>query len=158
MSSYPPAPSYSEPGHSPAGPPSIDQPYPGAPLGVAVRRFFTKYATFSGRASRSEYWWWTLVAVLVSVVLNILSRAVGGGSMMMGSGHMNAGTSVISIISLLWSLATVVPSLALAWRRLHDTNRSGGWWFLILIPFVGVIILIVWFASASRPEGARFDR
>ncbi|WIB65644.1 DUF805 domain-containing protein [Curtobacterium sp. MCBD17_040] len=71
---------------------------------------------------------------------------------------MTAGGIVIFVISTAWSLATLVPGLALAWRRLHDTNRSGRWYLLLLIPVVGAIILLVWFAGQSRPEGARFDR
>jgi uncharacterized membrane protein YhaH (DUF805 family) len=64
------------------------------------------------------------------------------------------------VIALAWvvSLGLLVPSLALVWRRLHDTNRSGGYYFMGLIPFVGPIILIVFFASASDPGGARFDQ
>ena len=58
----------------------------------------------------------------------------------------------------LWALATFIPWLALSWRRLHDTNRSGGWWFIGLIPFVGGIILLVFFLLPPNPEGARFDR
>ena len=57
-----------------------------------------------------------------------------------------------------WALAIVVPSLALIWRRLHDTNRSGGYFFLALIPFVGSIILLVFMLLDSNPAGARFDR
>ncbi len=57
---------------------ALDQPYYGAPLGAAVQRFFKKYATFTGRASRSEFWWWVLVNVVVVGVLNILSAVTGG--------------------------------------------------------------------------------
>ncbi|PPF62614.1 DUF805 domain-containing protein [Clavibacter michiganensis] len=139
--------------------PPIDQPYYGAPIGAAVKRFFTKYATFSGRASRSEYWWWTLVVIIVSIVLNVLSLALGGSGIGQGdTSSMTAGATVITVIASLWTLATIIPTLALAWRRLHDTNRSGAWYLLVLIPLIGSIILIVWFASAAKPEGQRFDR
>jgi uncharacterized membrane protein YhaH (DUF805 family) len=142
---------------TPAVEPPLDKPYYGATIGIAARRFFKKYATFSGRASRSEYWWWTLIAVLVSFVLNIISFAVGGGGV--GTREdMTPGATVVTIIAGFWVLATIVPSLALIWRRLHDTNRSGAWYLLILIPLVGAIILLVFFVGESKPEGQRFDR
>jgi uncharacterized membrane protein YhaH (DUF805 family) len=141
------------------GEPPLDQPYYGAPIGAAAKRFFTKYATFSGRASRSEYWWWALVNVIISAVLNILSLALGGmGVGQVGTESLPAGAVAINVVAGLWGLATIIPTLALAWRRLHDTNRSGAWYLLILIPLVGAIILIVWFAGPAKPEGQRFDR
>jgi uncharacterized membrane protein YhaH (DUF805 family) len=141
------------------GEPPLDQPYYGAPIGAAAKRFFKKYATFSGRASRSEYWWWTLFNVIISVVLNILSLALGGmGVGQFGTESLPAGAAAINVVGGLWAIATFIPTLALAWRRLHDTSRSGAWYLLILIPLVGTIILIVWFAGPSKPEGQRFDR
>ena len=64
------------------------------------------------------------------------------------------------IFVVIWviSLGTLIPSLALVWRRLHDTNRSGAYYFLGLIPIAGPIILLVFLASASNPAGARFDQ
>lgn len=157
--SYSQPPAYQGESKSLPGEPPLDQPYYGAPIGAAAKRFFKKYATFSGRASRSEFWWWTLIAGIVSIVLNIILGAAGGNTMgTTGGASMSGGATVVTIITGLWGLATIVPTLALAWRRLHDTNRSGGWYFLGLIPFVGAIILIVWFASVGKPEGQRFDR
>ena len=101
----------------------------------AVQVCLSKYATFHGRARRSEYWWFALFNLIVSVVAAIIDRALGGGQ----------------IFQVLVSLALFLPSLAVAIRRLHDTNRSG-WWILIgLIPLVGFIILIVWFCTDSAP-------
>jgi uncharacterized membrane protein YhaH (DUF805 family) len=157
MSSNTSMPAYQPSPHESGGVPTIDQPYYGATIGVAVKRFFTKYATFSGRASRSEYWWWVLVAALVGVVLNIVSAALGGTAMN-GGGSMSPGGTAVLVIEAVWGLVTIVPSLALAWRRLHDTNRSGAWYLLVLIPLVGGIILIVWFAGQPKNEGRRFDR
>ena len=156
--SYSSQPAAAQP-YSQGGEPPLDQPYYGAPIGAAAKRFFKKYATFSGRASRSEYWWWTLIVIIISFVLNMLSLALGGNGVdQNGAMTMSAGASVINIIAGLWALATIIPSLALAWRRLHDTDRSGAWYLLILIPLIGAIILIVWFASPAKPEGQRFDR
>lgn len=155
--SYSPPPAYqgSNAANSNGGEPPLDQPYYGAPIGAAVRRIFKKYATFSGRASRSEFWWWYLVNTLVSIVLNVISTATRSSD---PQHPITAGGIVVYIILGLYSLAILVPSLAVAWRRLHDTNRSGAWYFIGLIPIVGTIILIVFAASASKPEGQRFDR
>lgn len=146
----------SDPG--PEGEPPLDRPYYGAPFGIAVKRFWKKYATFSGRASRSEYWWWTLLASIISVILNIIVIALRGHAGTSGAMTMTAGSVAVTVITWFWSLVTLVPSLALAWRRLHDTNRSGAWYLLLLIPFVGAIILIIWLASKEKLEGQRFDR
>ena len=145
---YPSAPSY--PG--PAG--GLDQPLRGATIGQAFSRFWKKYATFSGRASRSEYWWMTLISVIVSVVISAIGIAAAGGDVAAA----NSSTGVDDLLTGIWGLATLIPSLALAVRRLHDTNRSGWFVLLGLIPLVGWIILIVWYASGPNPAGVRFDR
>ncbi|MGW3054884.1 DUF805 domain-containing protein [Streptomyces goshikiensis] len=93
-----------------------------------------KYATFSGRARRQEFWMFFLCNLAVAIVIAIIDAVVGANS----------------IISILYSLATLLPTLALSVRRLHDTDRSG-WWLLIeLIPFIGWIVLIVFFATEGK--------
>lgn len=134
--------------------PTLDQPYPGASFGTAVKRFFAKYATFTGRASRSEFWWWFLANAIVASVLSSFAD-IGGGATG-ASGPTGLYISLNSVLGV-WELATLVPNLALAWRRLHDTNRAGPWWLLTLIPVVGWIIVIVLEAFPSDPQGARFD-
>jgi uncharacterized membrane protein YhaH (DUF805 family) len=111
-------------------------------FGDAISTCFGKYATFSGRAVRSEYWFWVLFSVIVLVVLNIIQFTVSafGGSMLL----------------LLFELATVVPSIAVAARRLHDTDRSGWWQLLAFIPIVGFIILLVWYCQPGTPGANRF--
>ena len=139
----------------------LSAPLYGASFGQAVTRFFRKYATFSGRASRSEYWWWTLASVIVSAVLYGLMMGLGfSGATPTETGGVAPGPmfGIAAALYGLWALAIVVPSLALIWRRLHDTNRSGGFFFLALIPFVGSIILLVFMLLDSDPAGARFDR
>ncbi|MGB3546511.1 MAG: DUF805 domain-containing protein [Saprospiraceae bacterium] len=97
------------------------------------------YANFEGRARRQEYWMFFLVSIGISVALNILALIFGSISDILGG--------LVSIVGLLYSLAIFVPSIAVAVRRLHDTNRSG-WMLLIgLIPLIGVIILIVFLAT-----------
>jgi uncharacterized membrane protein YhaH (DUF805 family) len=135
-------------------------PYYGAPIGEAAKRFFKKYATFTGRASRSEYWWWTLVSGVVSIVLNIIMSVAGaaGATVDAASNTVPGPGAVVGVILLvIWGLAVIVPSLALVVRRLHDVNFSG-WMILIgLVPFVGGLALLVFMLLPSKPEGQRFD-
>jgi len=136
----------------------LDAPLRGANFGQAFVRFFKKYAIFHGRASRSEFWWWYLASVVISGVLYGLAYTVGNPMMVNEDGVPTPVFSAILIPYYIWGLATFIPWLALAWRRLHDTNRSGAWWFIGLIPFVGWIILLVFFLLPPDPAGARFDR
>jgi uncharacterized membrane protein YhaH (DUF805 family) len=158
--SFPPAPPPPPYLASPGEPP-LWAPYYGASIGVAFSRFWKKYATFSGRASRSEFWWWYLISVIFAIVFEIVFVSVGAASTVVDSstGSVTFSPAYWIILAVLWivSLAILVPTLAISWRRLHDTNRSGGYYFLGLIPFAGGIILIVLLASASDPGGARFD-
>jgi len=139
----------------------LSQPLYGATFGQAVTRFFKKYATFTGRASRSEFWWWFLVNALVGTVLYVLTLVLGAGGATFdattGASTPGPGIVVGIVLSSIWFLATVVPWLALVWRRFHDTNRPGAFYFLGFIPFVGGIIVLVMLALPSDPAGARFD-
>ncbi|WP_314454745.1 DUF805 domain-containing protein [uncultured Microbacterium sp.] len=140
--------------------PPLDQPYYGAPLGAAVRRFFAKYATFSGRASRSEYWWWVLVGAVVGTVLNALPTLTDGIRIEAdGSATITGPLGVIlGLVWLVWAVGTFLPTLAVLVRRLHDTDRSGFWVFIGLVPLIGILVLVVFTVLGPRPEGARFDR
>lgn len=143
----------SAPAHN--GEPPLWAPYYGAPLKAAVKRFWKKYATFSGRASRSEYWWWTLVAAVVGFAINLL----GGGATIDPSTGMPAGGSPFGmILAFLWFAATVIPSIALIIRRLHDVNMSGWLLLIILVPFLGALALLVFMILPSNPAGQRYDQ
>ncbi len=96
-----------------------------------------KYATFGGRARRTEFWMFALINFIISAVLNIVQRSTG--------------STIVLVISVLYSLAVLIPGIAVTVRRLHDTGRSGGWWFIVLIPIVGAIILIVFCAQDGQP-------
>ena len=98
------------------------------------------FANFRGRARRAEYWWFTLANVLVVIALGILAGAVNG----------------LWVLSSLYVLAMVVPSVAVAVRRLHDTDKSG--WFLLLgvVPFFGGLILLVLMLIDSTPGANRY--
>lgn len=162
--------------------PPINMPWYGIDFVNAIKRFFTKYATFSGRASRGEFWWVMLFLFLVSFVFNMLTRA----------------SSFFNVLSAIWGLAILVPQIALAVRRVHDANLPGGWVALpygievvgamvisfsmvgtvasglsgssggvgggmagiligSLIMLAGAVTAIVLFAKQSDPQGARFD-
>ena len=105
----------------------------------AVSSVFHNYANFSGRARRSEYWYFVLFNLIVGVVLGIIDAILGENSLL------------ATAISGLYSLAVLVPSLAVCWRRLHDIGKSGACWFLIFVPLVGAIILVIWFLKDSQP-------
>jgi len=113
-------------------------------FGAAISSFFTKYATFSGRARRSEFWFVVLFTSLVSIVISIIAP----GPFMEFNGVM---VQQQSMLSNLWSLATLIPSLALTWRRLHDVNKSGNYFFFVLIPIVGAILLFIQLVKDSAP-------
>lgn len=98
-----------------------------------------KYADFSGRARRSEYWLFTLFIVLVEIAYFILVSAIGGGT----SGNMNPIGMVLSGLYFLFVLGILIPSLAVSFRRLHDTDRSAWWLLIALLPFVGGLVLLV---------------
>lgn len=195
--SYDQMPPAAAPGYAPAHPgmpvgapygatatePPINMPWYGIDFVNAIKRFFTKYATFSGRASRGEFWWVMLFLFLVSFVFNMLTRA----------------SSFFNVLSAIWGLAILVPQIALAVRRVHDANLPGGWVALpygievvgamvisfsmvgtvasglsgssggvgggmagiligSLIMLAGAVTAIVLFAKQSDPQGARFDR
>ena len=111
-------------------------------FGEAIQSVFSKYATFSGRARRSEYWYFVLLQVIVTAVLNGLYSATE--------------SVAFSAILVLFDLALLVPSLAVCWRRLHDIGRSGAYYFFVLIPLVGWILLLVWMCQASQPGANQY--
>ena len=103
------------------------------------------YVNFQGRARRKAYWMFVLFNIIAIVVLGMIDGALGLG-----------GQSGYGILSGIYSLAIILPGLAVAVRRLHDTGRSG-WWMLIgLVPVVGPIVLLVFFVQDSQPGGNQF--
>jgi uncharacterized membrane protein YhaH (DUF805 family) len=101
-----------------------------------------KYAQFSGRSHRREYWMFFLVNTLISVLLNVIDGILGLVEM---------GKSV-GVLSVIYALAMIIPSLSVGARRLHDTGRSGWWLLLCLIPIIGWIVLFVFFVQDSQSE------
>ncbi len=101
-----------------------------------------KYAVFGGRARRKEYWYFCLFTTLISIVLSVIDNVIG-------SSNAEAG---IGFLSGIYTLGVLIPSIAVGVRRLHDTNRSGWWLLIALIPLIGAIVLIVFFVFDSNPE------
>jgi len=105
-----------------------------------------RYAEFGGRSRRMEYWMWIVFQFLLGIVFQMLIFAVGGGAMMAAGGDptgaMAAGGAImiVFLLAILVSLAFIIPSIAVAVRRLHDTNRSG-WW--ILAPLAGYVLIFL---------------
>ncbi len=105
----------------------------------AVRRCLSLYATFSGRARRSEYWFFVLFNILAGMVALMVDRVLFPGF-------------EDGVLNPLVGLALLLPSLAAAARRLHDRGRSG-WWLLIgLVPVLGHILLLIWFCQPSEGD------
>ena len=100
-----------------------------------------KYAVFSGRARRKEYWMFVLFNLIFYCVLFFIEKIAG----------ITPISNYYSILATIYSLAVLIPSLAVTVRRLHDTNRSGLWLLNALVPFVGPIILLVFLAADSQP-------
>lgn len=105
-----------------------------------------KYAIFGGRARRKEYWFFVLFNIIAVFILAFIDALLGTFSQETGVG----------LLSGVYSLAVLIPSIAVAVRRLHDTDRVG-WWVLIgLIPLIGAIVLIIFFVLDSTPGDNRF--
>ena len=109
----------------------------------AVKSVFSHYVTFSGRACRSEYWFWVLFAIIGALVTLMLDAAIFG---------FHGGVSPLNGI---FNLATFLPGLAVAARRLHDIDRTA-WWLLILLTGIGAILLVIWYCFKGTPGPNRF--
>ncbi len=98
-----------------------------------------KYAVFNGRATRKEYWMFFLFNIIASIIVSIIDNTLN-----------------IGFLAMLYSLAVIIPSIAVAARRLHDTGRSGWWLLICLVPFIGVIVFIVFAVQDSQPNENKY--
>ena len=119
----------------------------------AITSGFKNYVTFSGRAARSEFWFWVLFTFLGGIVTGAVDGALFGVAAP-GPEGMPAGGNMGPVGSI-FSLGTLLPSIAVSVRRLHDTNRSG-WWFLIGFTIIGLIPLLIWYCSKGGEGDNRF--
>jgi len=97
------------------------------------------YTKFSGRARRKEYWMFVLINLIISIILGIIASVIR-----------------FQALTTIYALAILIPSLAVGVRRLHDTNRSGWWYLIALIPVIGAIVLIVFLATEGQAETNKY--
>jgi uncharacterized membrane protein YhaH (DUF805 family) len=105
----------------------------------AIKAVLNKYTDFNSRSLRSEYWYWVLFSLIATIVLSICDSIIFGTS-----------TSSSGPLEIIFSLATLIPSIAVAVRRLHDINKSG-WWLLIALTIIGIPVLIYWYCQPGTP-------
>jgi uncharacterized membrane protein YhaH (DUF805 family) len=119
---------------------------------------YRRYAEFSGRSQRKEYWMFELLVAIVYIMCAII-MSMGAPTIDPYTGAVSGGSALYTIgLSLLglFGLATIIPAIAVAIRRLHDTDRSG-WWILIgLVPLVGAIVLLIFYVTDGTPGPNRF--
>jgi uncharacterized membrane protein YhaH (DUF805 family) len=127
-------------------------------FGEAIKRGFAGWLTWSGRATRAEYWWWTLFAALLTLIPYIGFVATMDWSTKSGDGSVQASGSGGNILFLVLAgiavLVVILPSIAVSVRRLHDTDRSGWWYWIQLIPCgIGAIwFLVLMVLPSSSPQ------
>ena len=108
-------------------------------FGQAISAGFSNYVNFSGRACRSEYWYWILFIIIADIVAAIIDQTLG-----------------IQLVTGLFGLVTIIPNIAIAIRRLHDLDRTGWWVLLGFIPLIGWIILLIWYVTKGTDGPNRF--
>ncbi len=111
----------------------------------SIRTCFRKYVDFTGRAARSEYWWFTLFMILGNLAATMVDIAM-----------FDVPPEQYGPLNGIFSLATFLPGLAVSVRRLHDVNRSGWWLLIMFIPLIGWLVLLFWEVSAGTPGANRF--
>ncbi len=114
----------------------------------AIKKGFRGYVVWNARSTRSEYWWWTLFAVIVAIVASIIDTAAFSADMSTG------GFGPVGVIT---SLALFLPGLSLWIRRLHDTDRSGWWTWILLVPIVGFIVTLIFALLPSKMGPTRWN-
>jgi uncharacterized membrane protein YhaH (DUF805 family) len=144
-------------GTAQASPPPLDLPHYGIGFVDAVKRGFKKYATFQGCASRSEYWWWTLFTFVTYLVLGLLTFAVGTATSRDGGRTPGALAIPLIILLVVFFLGILLPTLALTVRRLHDAGYSGLLALLLLLPYLGSLIILIFALLPSSRLGAKYN-
>ncbi|MDH4042411.1 MAG: DUF805 domain-containing protein [Gammaproteobacteria bacterium] len=119
---------------------------------TAVQTVLGKYATFTGRAARPEYWWWILATVILLTILGLIDGTVLAPMM----GYASFDPVAPDPLSGIASLLLLLPNMAVAVRRLHDTDRSGWWLLLSLIPIIGSLVLLYFLVQRGTEGSNRF--
>ena len=117
----------------------------------AIRSFWSNYATFKGRARRSEYWFIQLFLIITNVAVGAIDFALMNGDVDRFIANGGGG-----IVGLVWIFVTIVPALAVLVRRLHDTGKSGWWVLMGFVPFAGAFVLFVFSVLDSTPGENRY--
>ena len=107
-----------------------------------------KYATFSGRANRSEYWFFVLFNLIITIVLVSIDMAIGTYSETYGTG----------LIQGIYGLGVLLPSIAVAVRRLHDSGKSAWWLLILLVPLIGVIVFLIFLLLPGKAEANQYGK
>ncbi|MDA8875477.1 DUF805 domain-containing protein [Planktomarina temperata] len=115
---------------------------------TSIKTCLFKYVDFTGRASRAEFWYFTLFTMLLSVIAEILDAALAGQSVWSYSGFFGPMSSIVTVV-------TTLPCLAVAARRLHDVGKSG-WWQLLYLTIIGTILLLIWYSSGTQKSENKF--
>ena len=153
---------YGQNAFKPVGDPgTLDLPWYGIGFGQAIKRAFQKYVRFDGRASRSEFWWFYLFNFIVSTVLSIPGDIQSASQSATAAASGSTSLTLFhpwSLLAYAWGLAVLLPSLGLMWRRLHDTNRTGAWFFLYFACGIGGLVPLIMCIFDSNPDGRRYDR
>ena len=102
---------------------------------------FRNYVNFNGRATRTQYWMFMLFNIIAQIILAVVTLVL----------------PFLSFLGTVYSLGVLLPSLAIGARRLHDTDRSAWWLLLLLVPFVGAIVLLIFYVLPGTPGVNRFD-
>ena len=135
MSSTPPPPPPPPSGGGGYG--GVEQPQlPNPLISYWKENVLENYANFEGRARRAQFWWFYLANVIINVVLSVLGQA----------------TFLFTVVGFIYGLAVLIPGIAVGIRRLHDTNKSGWWLLIALVPFAGWIVLIIFMATEGSRE------
>ena len=107
---------------------------------TSIKTCFSKYGVFSGRASRSEFWWFALFGFIGGIVTMVVDVMILGYS-----------SEAYGPTNIIFTVITFLPYLAVGARRLHDINKSG-WWQLIVLTVIGIILLIIWWATVGKSK------
>lgn len=119
----------------------------------AVKLFYKRYVDFQGRSARAEYWWVILYQIIIYLILVVLFAFMGGD---LESGQASGGANLILIIGLLFLLVNFIPGIALIIRRFHDQDKSGWFYLLNFIPYVGGLVIFVFMCLEGTRGQNRF--